>query len=106
MSQSLDQLADIKPGHPIWDEVWERSRPGGISHLSQLFEAKLQVAALEAQVEALQLVLEAARKIRHWHDDEKIGGMVVSADAVRELWGALASYDASRAAQPAPQEGK
>jgi len=63
----------------------------------------IEKANAEAQVEALQGVLEAARKIRHWHDDEKIGGMVVSADAVRELWGSLAIYDASRATQPAPR---
>ena len=36
-------IKDIKPGHPIWDEVWEKSRPGGTNHLEQLFAAKLEV---------------------------------------------------------------
>ncbi len=38
-------------------------------------------------------VIEAARKIQHWHDDDRIGGMIVSADAVRELWDALRRLD-------------
>jgi len=35
----------IKPGHPIWEEVWEKSRPGDgyVSHLDQIFQAKLQL---------------------------------------------------------------
>src|SRR6185503_2962230 len=54
-----------------------------------------QAAKLEAQIErAYMPVLEAARKIRHWHDDEKIGGMVVSAEHVRQLWAAIESADA------------
>lgn len=43
-------------------------------------------------------VLERARCIRHWHDRVYLNGdegMVVSADAVRDLWTALAEYDAA-----------
>lgn len=45
-----------------------------------------------ARCERLEKVRGAAAKIRHWHDHEMPGGdgMVVSADAVRELWSALA----------------
>lgn len=40
-------------------------------------------------------VIGAARCIRHWHDSGRNNeGMVVSSSHVRELWGALASYDA------------
>ena len=54
MSQELKaQLAEIKPGHPIWDEVWAKSRPGGTSHLNQIFEAKLKITQLERTNAAL-----------------------------------------------------
>lgn len=46
------------------------------------------------QVDALHKVLEAARCIRHWHDAMKDNsGMVVSAEAVRNLWVAVADHD-------------
>lgn len=51
------ELNEIKPGHPIWDEVWERGSPDNpthANHLTQLFEAKLQVAALQQEVERLK----------------------------------------------------
>lgn len=45
-------------------------------------------------------VIEAARKIRHWHDAmADNSGMVVSAESVHNLWSALDAYDAALAAQ-------
>ena len=46
--------------------------------------------ALQA-IDELDRVVEAAECIRHWHDVELTSGdgMVVSADAVRNLWKAL-----------------
>lgn len=40
-----------------------------------------------------EAVVEAARKIRHWHDAMNGEGMVVSSEAVRELWKALDELD-------------
>jgi hypothetical protein len=47
----------------------------------------------------IKAVIEKARCIRHWHDASIIGGMVVSAEAVYELWNALDALDAAQAAQ-------
>jgi hypothetical protein len=52
------------------------------------------LAKLQADNKALLDVLEAARCIKHWHDNEKIAGMVVSAEHVRKLWKAIGKYDA------------
>lgn len=40
-----------------------------------------------------EAVIEAARKIRHWHDAMNGEGMIVSSEAVRELWRALEELD-------------
>ena len=42
----------------------------------------------------LEAVVTAARNIQHWHDTLKGEGMVVSSNAVWELWKALATLDA------------
>ena len=51
------------------------------------------VTALCDEVERLQSdfneLFSAADDIRHWHDRESIGGMVVSAEAVHRLWEVL-----------------
>ena len=66
MSQELkSQLAEIKPGHPIWDEVWAKSRPDGTSHLNQLFEAKLKLAQLERTNAALLGALKDTSSMMH-----------------------------------------
>jgi len=50
-----------------------------------------------------QPIIEAARKIHHWHDTDN-GGMVVSEEAVHTLWDALLSYDDGKeTARPAPE---
>ena len=58
MSESTPAAA-IKPGHPIWEEVWDKSRPGPnhISHLDQLFQAKLENTSY---VEALTKIRDRA----------------------------------------------
>ena len=46
-----------------------------------------------AEIERLRRIEEAAQRIKHWHDHvfpDGSEGMVVSADAVRALWDALA----------------
>lgn len=51
----------------------------------------------------LEAVVVAARKIRHWHDAMRDNsGMVVSANAVRELWAALDELDGRPAVTPTP----
>ena len=54
-----EKLKQIKPGHPIWDEVWLKSQPdaGRVSHLDQLFIAKLELVAQREQNIRLRLAL-------------------------------------------------
>jgi hypothetical protein len=48
------------------------------------------VIVKKEKYEKIQAVIDAAKCIRHWHDAMKdSSGMVVSADAVRDLWSAL-----------------
>jgi hypothetical protein len=47
---------------------------------------------LLAHIERLNIVVECASKIRHWHDREP-DGMVVSRDSVMDLWAALSELD-------------
>ena len=52
-------LSAIKPGHPIWEEVWKRCSPDAddhASHLDQLFESKLQREAMRSALEAIVAV--------------------------------------------------
>ena len=60
-------------------------------HRAEAAEAERD--ALRERCGNLESVRKAAENIRHWHDHEMPGGdgMVVSADAVRELWDALAT---------------
>lgn len=48
---------------------------------------------------AQEMVISAARCIKHWHDTYN-GGMVVSGEHVRALWRALNDYDAATTAAP------
>jgi hypothetical protein len=48
---------------------------------------------LVEEIERLRAVVDAARKIHHWHDSGA-DGMVVSAEHVRLLWAALAKESA------------
>jgi hypothetical protein len=66
MSETLSKnervdLSAVRPGHPIWEEVWKRCSPDAddhASHLDQLFEAKLQHRALvEALKEARDFII-------------------------------------------------
>ena len=43
---------------------------------------------LKEDLEPLLNIIEKAERIRHWHDGDN-DGMVVSAEAVRDLWEAL-----------------
>jgi hypothetical protein len=58
----MTELKDIKPGHPIWEEVWEKSGagPGRVSHLDQLFAAKIRIQELELEVAELRSELAAS----------------------------------------------
>jgi hypothetical protein len=51
-----ERVKGIVPGHPIWDEVWCKSRPGAghVSHLDQLFIAKLDLARVEQERDQLR----------------------------------------------------
>lgn len=51
----------------------------------------------EVQMNAYRKVVDAARRIRHWHDSGA-DGMVVSAEHVRLLWEALDALDKLEAA--------
>lgn len=72
--EMVGTISDIKPGHPIWEEIWEKSRPGGISHLNQLFEAKLELVAARAEIERLKESLEATKEPRGWFEQRYGGG--------------------------------
>ena len=62
---------------------------------------RTRIAELERQIAEARKVVEAARCIKHWHDAMRDNsGMVVSADHVRDLWVALADYDAINPTQP------
>jgi hypothetical protein len=57
-------------------------------------EAERQLDSSLQDIKKLKNVPEAARRIRHWHDAMKDNSsMVVSAEAVRNLWFAIAQYD-------------
>ena len=58
-------LADIKPGHSIFDEAWARSEPQSkryASHLTQLYEAKIEIEQLQADRDALLAALKDVMK--------------------------------------------
>lgn len=47
------------------------------------------------ELRKMEAVVEAAKRIRHWHDRDG-GGMVVSAEHVRKLWAALHDFEANK----------
>ena len=48
------------------------------------------VVVKKERYEKMQAVIDAAKCIQHWHDAMKDNsGMIVSADAVRDLWSTL-----------------
>ncbi|MBX9760676.1 MAG: hypothetical protein K2Y29_17990 [Beijerinckiaceae bacterium] len=58
---------------------------------------------LAATREALRTLIEAAEKVRHWHDAmADSSGMVVSAESVRGLWDATDHARAALSDAPAP----
>jgi hypothetical protein len=56
-------------------------------------EVESQIDTKNKQIEALKNVLDAARKIHHWHAMRDGSGMVVSTSAVHSLWTAIHVYD-------------
>ena len=50
--------------------------------------------AVNKELELMKAVIDAAKCIRHWHDAmNDSSGMIVSADAVRDLWEKLSDLD-------------
>ena len=80
-------LADIKPGHSIFDEAWARSEPQSkryASHLTQLYEAKIEIEQLRADRDAL---LEAAKIVlADYKDSHRPIGIDLS-DSIRVFLG-------------------
>ena len=52
------------------------------------------VIVTAAELQKMESVIEAAKRIRHWHDLEP-DGMIVSAEHVRKLWAALHDLEAN-----------
>lgn len=85
-------LADLQA--QLAESESERHEQARLLGMSGEREAGLQaqLAARDVELAKLRRVAEAANKVRHWHDyeyEDGCQGMIVSADAVRELWGAL-----------------
>lgn len=61
------------------------------------------VVLTEDKLQKMKAVIEAAKRIQHWHDREP-DGMIVSAEHVRKLWAALHDLEGNATAdQPAPE---
>lgn len=72
-----------------WAHSEDAGAPAGKSDLSA------RISQLQANNAALMEVARKAGCIKHWHDAmADNSGMVVSADAVRDLWGALSALPA------------
>ena len=63
--------------------------------LEELCAIASEAALLRVEVEKFKALETAAEKIRHWHDSLN-GGMIVSGNSVRELWGALSELRKAR----------
>ena len=53
-----------------------------------------EIMPVNKEFELMKAVIEAAKRIHHWHDAMEDGsGMIVSSEGVRDLWGALSDLE-------------
>jgi hypothetical protein len=98
----IETLREVAAKYQREADKWSDSQD-----CAQVAAAIERVIAALAEVEALRgllrALLDAARKIQHWHDTYRDGsGMVVSAEAVRALWSEVARIDAALGGEGEP----